>query len=268
MLFRTRPTGAPAMMLPLAEPPAGLGRPGSAPVRRPGSDLSMGGYPSFPEEASLSQYWWVAALVVVAVLGALGIGTWALLGGGAADGDYQWLNAHGLNYRIPRSWTSQDESDVPWVRPIHAQGVGTGAQFVCGGQQHARASVGVMEVYRKDNQPPRPQDAARDLGMSYAATVYGADAPARISDPVPLEIGRVPAETSMVTVRPAPSGSCRVGGQLTVIALPSHERGPGDQATLRVFILQRDTTGGPGSAPVLTTGEVRQILSDIRVTGN
>jgi hypothetical protein len=276
---RRVPSAMHVPMRTLGEPPAGLGQHSGlgqhtdAPVHRTAPGVSSGGYPPISEQSWLLRYWWVSALVGVVVLGALGIGTWALLGGGSAGGDYQRLGAHGLSYGVPKSWTSQNVSDLPWVRTpgakgIYADGVGIGAQFPCGGQQHPRASFGVLQVYRNDSQAQRPQDAVRDLGMSYAATVYGDDAPATISEPLNLNISGVTAATSLITVRPSPSSGCPVGGRITVIALPSSEADSDGHTPVQVFMLQHDTSGGPGSSALLTTGEAQQILASVKIAGH
>lgn len=271
-LGRRAPSAMHVPMRALGEPPAGLGLPptwpahtATAPAHRP--VLEPGAYPLVTEASWPARYRWVATLVGVVVLGALGIGTWALLGGGAVDGDYQRIGAHGLSYDVPRNWTSQGESDLPWVRTIHAEGVATGTRYSCGGQQHPRGSAGVLQVYRNDSRAARPQDAVRDLGISYAAVVYGPDAAARISDPVPLDLGGVTAATSLVTVRPSATSACRAAGLITVIALPSREVGPDGQPTVRVFMLQHDTGGGPKAPAILGARQVQRILSDITITG-
>jgi hypothetical protein len=273
---RRAPSAMHVPMRTLGEPPAGLGpSPGMVPPAM-GSAPGMGatGFPKLSEHSGLPRYWWVFALVGVVVLAALGIGTWALLGGGSSDNDYQRLKAHGLSYQVPKSWTSQGESDLPWVRTthaqnaIHAQGVGLGQQFSCGGQQHPRASVGVLQVYRNDNKAPRPEDAVSDLGMSYAATVYGDDALAKISDPHSTTVSNTPAVISLVSVHPSAHSECAVSGQITVIALRSPEPGPNGQATIRVFMLQHDTAGGPKSSGLLSEQDVNLIVAKVKLTGS
>jgi hypothetical protein len=273
---RRTPSAMHVPMRTLGEPPAGLGpNPGMVPPAM-GAAPGMGatGYPKLSEHSGLPRYWWVFALVGVVVLAALGIGTWALLGGGSSDDDYQQLSGDGLSYQVPKSWSSQNESDLPWVRTIHtqngihAQGVGLGQQFSCGGQQHPRASVGVLQVYRNDNKAPRPEDAVSDLGMSYAATVYGDDAPAKISDPRSTTVSNMPAVISLISVRPSVHSECAVSGQITVIALQSPEPRPNGQATIRVFMLQHDTAGGPKSLGLLSEQDVNLIVANVKLTEN
>ena len=263
----------------LGEPPAGLGQhsglgqPTGAPVHRTAPGVSSAGYPPISEQSWLLRYRWVSALVGVVVLGALGIGTWALLGGGSAGGDYQRLGAHGLSYGVPKSWTSQNVSDLPWVRTTGAKGiyadrVGIGAQFPCNTANSTRALRSAsFRSTRNDSQAQRPQDAVRDLGMSYAATVYGDDAPATISEPLNLNISGVTAATSLITVRPSPSSGCPVGGRITIVALPSSEA-TRTALPVQVFMLQHDTSGGQGSSALLTTGEAQQILASVKIAGH
>jgi hypothetical protein len=266
----------------LGEPPAGLGAPGTAPPPPPapgvpGPPLGFeppygpryGGVAHPVPTGGAGRYWWLIALVVVVVLGGLGVGAWALLGGGSEPG--QRLAAHGLSYAVPQDWTSQAESDLPWVpRPgqdggIHAEGVGSSPGFRCGTQsQHPRASVGVMQVYQQNNQAPRPQDAVASLGAQVTEFVYGDDSVTTPPTPQALDIDGVPAQTAVF--KAGPTGGCGVSGEVTVIALPSPERGPDGEPTLRLFVLQHDTAGGPAAPATLSPRDVSAILNSVRIT--
>jgi hypothetical protein len=201
-------------------------------------------------------------LVAAVVLGALGVGTWVLLSGRGTAAAGIRISAHGLSYQVPDNWTSRAKAELPWVRDMVADGVGVGPSFHCGRRNHPRGTTGVLLVYRNDGQPPRPSDAADAFGRAFARTSYGDDASVRSSAMVPWGKDGV---TVRVTARAGADGGCPVGGQVTVVALPSIEPGPGGQPTVRVFMLQHDTSGGPRSPARLSQEAAQLIMASVRV---
>jgi hypothetical protein len=271
------------------EPPAGLGRPARSfvahdvpqpsrpihpppthrppPVYQPPYELLMHRPRVGPRPAPAGvwpRYWWLAVLVSLPVLGALGLGTWVLLGlgggaGGAAGGTR--ISAHGLTYQVPGNWASRSKAELPWVRDMVADGVGVGPSFRCGRGAHSRGTAGVLLVYRNDGRPPRASDAADAFGLAFARTSYGDNASLRGGGLLPWGRDGV---TVRVTARTGPDGGCQVEGQVNVVALPSTELGPAGQPTVRVFMLQHDTSGGPNSPASLSSEAAQAIIASLQ----
>jgi hypothetical protein len=239
-------------------PPAGLDR------------GAWGPYPGAGDlRASLVRCWWIIALVAVVVLGAAGLGAWALFGalsGTPGQPDEQLITAQGLSYRVPRSWTTGPNDPKRTAFGIALEGLATGPRFDCGGQDHARASVGVLRVYRKDDRPARMEDALRQFGPEFAASFYGPDATTHTTAPTTLPLDGLTGATSVVTVAQiGGAGGCAVQGQLNVIAVPSAQRGPRGEPTVRLVVFQHDTAGGPQVPGRLSAQQVMEMLAGIRV---
>jgi hypothetical protein len=213
---------------------------------------------------------WVLALrtvsvaVVVVVLGALAVGSWAVLGGSTTG--TRRLTAHGFGYPVPRSWAVRALGEQPWVRDIRARGEALGPRFSCDGRMHPRASAGVLRVYRADGTAPSTSGAARDLALAYAATSYGADAPAQPGPVGTRPFGGLLGSTVRVSVRAPERPGCAVGGEVTAVALPSPGAGPGGRSGVRVFLLQHDTTGGPADPAPLPPLDIQRIQAGLTAT--
>lgn len=241
-----------------AEPPAGLG----PPIEPDPTGLGLS------RAAELPRLWWAFALVGVVVLGALGLGAWALLAGGARAGEVlddgtRQVSAHGLRYPVPNSWRSTTPGTPRWPFGIQPEGVATAPAFDCAGENHARATAGVLRVYRKDGRPTRIEDASAQFGPELAATFYGPAATAQSSAPTPLQVDGLTGSTTLVTVR---GGGCELQGQITVVALPSELPGPNGEPTVRLLVVQRDTAGGPKTPGRLKERAVTELLGGLRVT--
>lgn len=213
-----------------------------------------------------ARYWWLASVGGVLVLAAIGAGVFWLL----PDDDSEpragvRISAYGLTYQLPAGWAPRPPADLPWARDLLATGIGTGPEFDCGGRRRARGVSGVLMVYRNDGRPPAPADAATALGRSFAHTIYGADASVASVDGGPAGPGRAGVRLAAVA---APDAACPIRGQIDAVALPGVTRNPAGQPTVRVFLLQHDTSGGPANPAPPSAREVRAVLASLRVTGS
>jgi hypothetical protein len=251
-LPRYRDTGPAPLSVP-GQPPAGLGP--SAPV----TDTWAEYYDQYDRRA---RYRWIGTIGGLLVLAAVSAGTfWLLRAGGVEPAAGTRVSAYGLSYRLPPSWNPRSRADLPWARELLAQGLGAGPEFECGGQRRARAQSGVILVHRTDGHPPTPADAAIALGRSFAHTMYGDDASvAEVeSEGPPL---RVPGASARFAAVPPAGATCPVSGLIDVVALP----GGGSNPTVRVFLFQHDTAGGPPKPAPPSTREVRAVLASLSET--
>jgi hypothetical protein len=148
-----------------------------------------------------------------------------------------------------------------------ARGISAAPEFDCGGLRRARALSGVLVVYRNDGHPPTPADAASALGRSFAHTIYGADASVAEVEGAGQVTG-VGGASVRLAAAPAAGAACPVSGQVDVVALPGADRGPTGQPTLRLFLLQHDTSGGPAAPAPPSTREVGAVLASLRLTAS